>query len=257
MDEITPLTNLLGSGANTANATTAEAAYGALGLAELAPRERPYVVANMIATADGRASIDGRSAPMSSDTDRALFHMLRTQVDGVMAGAGTLRSESYGPMITTVEQSAKREALGLRAQPLAVTVTKTFDIPEQLPLLGDPNSTLVVFTTSTKEPPKSAATIVVERLDLTDSGMDVVMQRLRAHHGVRSLLCEGGPLLLGSLIGAGLLDELFLSISPLLVGGGEADQIMVGEILGAPVGLVLVSVLEHHGSLFLLYRIDH
>jgi riboflavin biosynthesis pyrimidine reductase len=239
-----------------AGSATPEEALGHLGLAALAPSDRPYVVANMVSTLDGRAAVNGRSAPMSGAADRALFHVLRTQVDAVMAGAGTMRTERYGPMVPKAEHRARREALGLAARPVAVTVTRTLGLPADLPLLGDPDSTLLVFATVPGPAPPCAATVRVEHLDPTDAGMGVVMRRLRAGHGVRSLLCEGGPHLLGSLVCAGVLDELFLSLSPLLAGGDEAPRITAGEPPAEPVALELVGALEHEGSLFLRYRVD-
>ena len=210
----------------------------------------------MVSTLDGRAAVDGRSAPMSGPADRALFHVLRTQVDAVMAGAGTMRTERYGPLVPKAEHRARRQALGLAARPVAVTVTRTLFLPADLPLLQDADSTLLVFTTAPGEAPPAAATVTVEHLDPADAGMGVVMRRLRAGHGVRSLLCEGGPHLLGSLVAAGVLDELFLSVSPLLAGGGEAPRITMGEPPREPVALELVGALEHEGSLFLRYRVD-
>jgi len=239
-----------------AGTATAQEALGHLDLGALAPPDRPYVVANMVSTLDGRAAVNGRSAPLSSAADRALFHVLRTQVDAVMAGAGTMRTERYGPIVPKAEHRDRRRDLGLAARPVAVTVTRTLGLPADLPLLADPDSTLLVFTTAPGEAPPCAAKVVVERLDPSDAGMGVVMRRLRAGHGVRSLLCEGGPHLLGSLITAGVLDELFLSLSPLLAGDDDAPRITLGESPGEPVALELVGAMEHEGSLFLRYRVD-
>ena len=77
-------------------------------------RERPYVVLNMVATLDGRATLNGRSGPISDPADRALFHGLRSVVDAVMAGAGTVRAERYGPIVPDPDRRRLRAERGLR-----------------------------------------------------------------------------------------------------------------------------------------------
>ena len=99
-----------------AELTVAEAASG-LRLHELAPPDRPYVALNMVATLDGHVTIGGRSAPIGNAADRELFHALRTQVDAVMAGAGTMRAERYGRMVRDPERRERRVAEGLAADP--------------------------------------------------------------------------------------------------------------------------------------------
>src|SRR5215813_14664173 len=93
--------------------TTPEQAIAGLGWAELAPPDRPYLALNMVATADGKAAVEGRTRAISSETDRAIFHNLRTQADAVMVGASTVRSEGYGPVTKTPELRAKREQSGV------------------------------------------------------------------------------------------------------------------------------------------------
>src|SRR6185436_21196227 len=100
---------------------TVEQAYGSLGLLERARPDRPYVVANMVTTADGRATLRGQTEDISNDTDRDLFHMLRGQVDAVMVGTATIALERYGPLARRPEVRSRRAELGLPEQPLACT----------------------------------------------------------------------------------------------------------------------------------------
>ena len=88
-----------------------------------APPRRPYLLLNMIATADGRASLGGRSGPLGNRADRELFHALRTVVDAVMAGAGTVRAERYGPIVRAPERRRARRERGLEEEPLACIVS--------------------------------------------------------------------------------------------------------------------------------------
>src|SRR5947207_4727274 len=92
---------------------SAEEAAGAFGPVESAPAERPYLGLNMVATTDGKATIDGRSGPIGNQADRELFHELRAQVDAVMAGDGTVRAERYGRTVKHPGRRERRSARGL------------------------------------------------------------------------------------------------------------------------------------------------
>src|SRR5436190_662489 len=127
-------------------AISPDEAIDGLGWAELAPSDRPYLALNMVATADGKAAVEGRTRAISSDTDRAIFHNLRTQADAVMVGASTVRSERYGPITKTGELRAKREREGVAADPLAIVVSGRLSVPVEVPLLQDPASRVVVIT---------------------------------------------------------------------------------------------------------------
>src|SRR4051794_23426086 len=101
----------------------AEQAAAGFGPVESAPPERPYLGLNMVATADGKATIDGRSGPIGNPADRELFHQLRGRVDAVMAGAGTVRAERYGRIVKDEKRRERRAARGLEPDPLAVVVS--------------------------------------------------------------------------------------------------------------------------------------
>jgi riboflavin biosynthesis pyrimidine reductase len=212
-----------------------EHALDDLRLAHLAPPDRPYVVANMVASADGRTTVDGRSAPLSSAADRILFHALRGQVDAVLAGTGTLRTERYRRLIRQAERREARTARGLQPDPVAVVLSRSGDYPDDIEMLTDPEQPRAIFTGAEADPAQAFA-------------------RLRAERGVRSLLCEGGAVLLGALLRAGLVDELFLCLAPVLTGG-EGQVTVAGPALHPPVPLLLEHVIEHEDVLFMRYRI--
>jgi 2,5-diamino-6-(ribosylamino)-4(3H)-pyrimidinone 5'-phosphate reductase len=235
-----------------------EEAYSALSLAERAPDDRPYVISNMVSTADGRATLGGRTKELSTEADRALFHSLREQVDAVMAGTATIAIERYGPLVRGPERRRRRAERGLEPVPLAVTATRSMELPTQAPLFADPESRIVVLTGSDREPPPAAAEVIVERLP-TRAGaeLDLVagMERLRRKHGVRTVLLEGGPTLLGAMLEAGLVDELFLSLAPLIVGGAPEAGLVEGPALPQPLRLSLLGLLEEESFLFLRYAV--
>jgi len=222
--------------------------------------KRPRVVLNMIGTVDGRASLSGRSAALSDRADRALFHGLRSAVDAVLVGAGTVRTERYGRMIPDASSRALRAQRGLSEEPLACIVSGRLALDGEIPLLGEPAARVVVLTASAASLPATAAEVGYVRtvrdghLDLADA-----LGELGTRFGVRSVLCEGGPHLALQLLDAGLLDELFLSLSPLLAGGepsgGEALRILAGAELDSPAQLELLGVLRGDSRLFLRYGV--
>lgn len=226
-----------------------------LRLAERAPAHRPYVVANFAQTLDGRVAVDGRSGPIGDDGDREMFFGLRTRVDAVLVGTGTLRTERYGRLVPRPERRAERAALGLAADPLAVTITRSGAVPRDLPLLDDPDSTLVVYTGARTPPDLSGARARVHVVALDQPVPAAALAHLRAEHGARSVLCEGGPTLLGALAAGGVLDEVFLTVAPKLAGGGDAPGLTEGPPLGGLLALELAWVLERNGSLFLRHRL--
>ncbi|MFN2616217.1 MAG: RibD family protein [Thermoleophilaceae bacterium] len=234
-------------------ATSPEELASELRLGHRARPERPYLVLNMVSSLDGKATIEWRTKGLSSELDRSLFHQLRTQVDAVMVGAGTVRAERYGRLTKTDELRAKRRREGLDPDPLAVVVSARLDLPADLPLLQDPDQRVVIATGSDARLDGTRAQIEYQPVG---QDLPLLMSRLRDEHGVRSVLCEGGPTLNSHLLAAGLVDELFLSLSPKLAGGAAALTIVAGRELVEPAELRLAWVAEGEGDLFTRWRVD-
>jgi riboflavin biosynthesis pyrimidine reductase len=227
------------------------------------PRElpaRPRVVLNMVSTVDGRATLGGRSAPLSSAADRALFHGLRAATDGVLVGAGTVRTERYGRLIPDPEHRALREKHGLADEPLACIVSGRMSLDAGIPLLAEPAARVAILTASAASVPGAAAQIDYVRT-AHDGILDLgaALGQLAERFAIRALLCEGGPHLACQLLAEHLLDELFLTLSPQLAGGepaaGQALRILAGEELHPPAELELLGVLGYDSQLFLRYAV--
>ena len=231
-------------------ATSPEELAANLRLHELAPPDRPYLGINMVASLDGKATLDWRTKGLSTDVDRRLFHHLRTQADAVMVGAGTVRIERYGRMTKTEELSEKRASEGRAPEALAVVVSGRLDLPADLPLLNEPEQPVLIATGS--EAVLQGVSGQVEYARVADD-LPRLMAQLN-ERGVRSVLCEGGPTLNSFLFAAGLVDELFLTMNPKIVGGPAALTIVAGRELVEPVELDLVSVAEADGELFTRWR---
>jgi riboflavin-specific deaminase-like protein len=219
------------------------------------PPDRPYLALNMVATADGRITIGGRSGPIGNEHDRALFHELRAQVDAVMVGAGTLRTERYGRIVKDPERRARRAAAGLAEDPLAIVVCGSLQLDPGLPLLQDPDSRVAVITTSDGEIEGTRARMDYVRTDAGEAKVPLApaMRALR-ERGVETVLCEGGAMLNGALLAEGLVDELHLVIASKLAGGA-GPGVVGGPQLEPTAEMRLVSALEAGGDLFLRYRV--
>ena len=228
-------------------------AVAGLGLGELSPPDRPYVVLNMIATVDGRAAVGGGTRAISSETDRAVMAHLRTQADAVMVGAGTLRAERYGRLVPDPSLRDKRRREGLDPEPLACVVSGRLDVPPDT-LFTDPESRVLLVTGPDGSLAGAGPGVAYERGDSSKLDLARVLARLRSEHGVRSLLCEGGPSLNAELLSLGAVDELFLTIAPTIAGGDEGPAIVASSAPADPLWLELVWVLEAAGELFLRYR---
>lgn len=221
---------------------------------------RPRVLLNMTSTADGRATLGGRSGAISSPADRELFHALRAPADAILVGAGTIRTERYGPLIPNPDHRAERRAHGLSEEPLACVVTASLDLDPSTPLLAASTTRLVLLTPAQGELASTACSVEYVR-EARDGRLDLTaaLAQLAERFGVRLLLCEGGPHLACELAAAGLLDELFLSLAPKLAGGEPAGtsalRILAGAELAPPVALELLDAFESDSQLFLRYGV--
>ena len=245
--ETHPVRRLLPDGAET---TIAEQ-LAALDLKDAGPPERPYLILNFATTLDGRAAISGRSGAIGSDTDTEMLQRLRTRVDAVMIGAGTMRAEHYGRMVSDPEFRAYRERMGLAHDPLAVIVSNRLELPWDADLFTDGGGQVVIFTASEQEPQETATPVTLVRHP-EGVELDRALAWLSAERGIRSVLCEGGPTLHGRLREGGLADELFLTIAP-KIAGGEGPRVLEGALQDIDV-VELAWLLESESELFARYR---
>ena len=224
------------------------------------PPPRPRVLLNMVSTADGRATVAGRSGTISGPADRALFHALRAPVDGILVGAGTIRMERYGRIIPDPAVRRLRTARGLPEEPLACIVSGRLALDEDIPLLREPAARVAVLTASAASLPAAEATVDYVRAGSGQLDLRAALAELAERFAIQTLLCEGGPHLARELLAAGLIDELFLALSPLLAGGepaaGEALRILAGAELEPPAGLELLNVMRSDSYLFLRYGVS-
>lgn len=235
----------------------ARAFVAGLRLPESPPRPsdagpRPRVVGVMIASVDGRATVDGRSVGLGHPDDRALLRELRAGVDAVLVGSRTLVAERYATLLDD-DQREHRRATGLTEHPVIATISRDGSLgPGDVPLFGEPGVPITVYSEDTALVVSADAAADVRSVALGGVRVPRVLADLREHHGARCVACEGGPGLLRQLAAAGCLDELLITIAPLLVAG-DGPAPTTGEPLPGPPRLTLRDVHRADDHLFLHY----
>jgi riboflavin biosynthesis pyrimidine reductase len=201
------------------------------------------VRANMVVSVDGAIAVDGRSGGLSGVADRLIFMVLRSLADVIVVGAGTARAEKYGPAKPSSLWPQLRE--GRPAVPPIAVVTRSLglDLDSQL-VRGDGGPRTILLTTS--QAPAQRRAQAARTADVIVAGNDNVSAAAAIEQltglGYHRILVEGGPTLLGELVGAGLLDELCVTTSPVLEGGHSPARMLAGQPGAMP--LRLVSMLE-------------
>ncbi|MEU8800827.1 pyrimidine reductase family protein [Spirillospora sp. NPDC048819] len=216
------------------------------------PPDGPWLRANMVASLDGAAQRDERSGGLGNAADRHLFLLLRGLADVVIVGANTVRAEGYGPVKPSEGWNGVRD--GRTPVPPLAIVSRTLDLDFDAPIFTEAKARTIVLATATADPARLEA--ARERADVIIAGEDsldfaAAVGELAAR-GHRRLLCEGGPGVLAQVVTAGLLDELCLTLSPLLLGGHPA-RILNGPPVPVPPDLTLAHALQDEDFLFLRY----
>jgi len=221
--------------------------------------DRPYVALNMVTSVDGKATLGLGAYALGSRVDHLVMRRIRLAADGVMVGAETLRTENVNPGVPP-EMQEERVARGMLPQPTAVVVTSTADLPLDRTFFRSAAFPRVVVTTGRAPVARVEA---VERLArvirVGEKWVDLpeMMGILARDLGIRSLVVEGGPSLNAALMAEGLVDELFWTVAPKIVGGAARRTMVEGEAFPPDrvPRLELVSVHHHEGELFLRYRL--
>ena len=223
--------------------------------AAYAPPAPDWLRVNFVSSADGAATLEGLSGPLSGEEDKRVFKVLRARCDVLVAGSGTVTAEGYGRLVLSPDRMAWRKAQGLPEVPVMAVVSRTARL--------DPKA--AIFTEAPRRPilivpadlPESRTEPFAEVADVIAVGTGAVdyaaaMAALR-ERGLRQILCEGGPTVFGDLVAADLVDELDLTLSPLLVGAGPV-RIAEGRASAEARPLELRHVLEAGGNLILRYQ---
>lgn len=221
------------------------------------PAGGSWLRANMVSSLDGAGQHDGRSQPLSSETDMRIFGTLRALADVVVVGAETVRLEGYRPARAREAFAARRADAGQGSAPVIAVVSASLNLDFSLPLFTAPLVPTLVLTGAAAPADRVAAARAAgaEVLVAGDgAGVEPVRARaVLAERGLRRQLTEGGPRLLGQFVAADALDELCLTVSPTMTAG-SAQRIAGGPSVAVPTRFAVASVLERDGFLFTRYR---
>jgi riboflavin biosynthesis pyrimidine reductase len=209
----------------------------------------PWLRVNFAESLDGAVTLDGYSAGLSGPEDKRVFAILRMMCDALVVGAGTVRNEGYGALRPPPERREWRLAHGLAEYPTLVVVSRTLDLDPDQSAFADAPVRPIVLTPAAKpgSPISSVAEVITYANDDLADGIDLLRER-----GFRHVLSEGGPNILGALTAADLVDDLCLTLSPLLAGPG-AGRITAGPRTAEPRQLELRHILSGDGQLMLRY----
>lgn len=221
------------------------------------PAGRPWVMANMVASADGAIAIDGVSGGLGGEGDSIVFRAVRASCDWIVAAAGTVRAERYRVPVANASTTPHRLATGRSDAPRLAVVTGSVDLDPDLPLFAErPADTAKALVITGANPPSDAVERIGDRAEWcrlpTERPTPAGVIGALGDRGADVVLLEGGPSFNGQMVDAGLIDELCLSISPHLVGG-PSSRIVNGSTGAIPADLRLERVLEHDGALFVRY----
>lgn len=207
----------------------------------------PVIRANFVASIDGAATVDDRSGGLGSDGDRLLFQVLREVSDAVLVGAHTALAEGYRVPQPTDDGH----------QPALVLASRELSIPDDYAPAFAPGT---LIATCTSAPAGERARLSALGATLVDCGADTVEPRtLREQlgaRGFRRVICEGGPRLLAALLAEDVLDELAVTLAPLLVAG-DAPRIAHGAAPAGPAPARLRHLIgDDEGYLYFLWSVS-
>ena len=216
----------------------------------------PWLRVNFVASVDGAASVDGLSGGLGGHADRRVFDILRELSDVVIVGAGTVRSEGYGGLRLDSGAASRRTERGSSPHPVFAIVSKRLDLDPQSSIFTDAPVRPIVVTTDAsplhlREPLAAVCDLIIAGENELDP---LMMTSALVDRGLDQQHCEGGPALFAALLAGGVVDELCLTVSPLLVGGAST-RITAGD-LANPSSLQLAHVLVSGQTLLLRYLID-
>ena len=217
------------------------------------PSERPWVLSNFVAGIDGAIAVDGRAGGLSSPEDQVVFRLLRSLADVVLVGAGTFRAERYPPLRASPAERAEREQRGQSPAPALAVVSRSLQLDWDRPSFTEAEERPLVLTCAeadadARRRADAVADVVVTGERQVDLPASLAALRDRGHEVV---LCEGGPSLLSELLAHDLLDELCLTIAPLV--GGDPSRLVADEPRLALTRFSLAQVLTAGDELYLRY----
>lgn len=227
-----------------------------------APRDRPLISANFALTWDARITTRCRTpADFTSPADKRRLLEIRAQADAILVTVKTAAADCMTMGLPAENLRAARESRGQPPYPLRVLVTNSGRVDATLPVFQQGTAPIVIF--STEQMPGTVRKRLAGKAELrlhANKAVDLagMMRTLRKEHLVRRLHCEGGGELLHALASAGLLDELYLTLSARIFGGEKAPTLTgaPGAFLPQSTRFRLLRMEPLGQECFLKYRVE-
>ena len=210
---------------------------------------------NFIASVDGAAQADGKSAGLQTPGDNAVFVALRDLADVVLVGAGTAVVEGYRPIRIGDRRAEVRRTYGLAATLPTAIASRTLRMDPTAPIFAGRADTIVLTCDAAPSAQLKVFRAVADVVLCGEDAIDPALARAALEErGLRRILSEGGPTLFADFAAASVVDELCLTVSPMLIGPGGL-RITNGALWPDSHPARLVAVLEEDDALFLRYRL--
>lgn len=213
----------------------------------------PWVMANFVSTIDGAAVVDGGSTAINDADDKAMFAAIRAATEFIVVGAGTVRAEDYRPVVLDEDRQRVRVEAGMEPSPHLIIVSGSLSLDPEARVFGDPDHRVTILSHDTAPDDKVAE--LSEVADVVQLGAVTATEVVHYLRLARVVLVEGGPTLMGEFVRAGLIDEMALTVAPMLASGAS-PRIAHGVTPDSPLELKLDRVLYGDRSLFLRYLRD-
>ena len=213
-----------------------------------------WVRVNFVSSIDGSATQAGRSGALSDAADKRVFALLRRVCDVVLVGAGTVRVEGYGGMRVDDASAAWRTSHGFASQPTLAIVSGDLGLdPASEVFTKAPVRPMVLTVAAAPEARREALAQVADVIECGEASVDTAIAvRMLAERGLNRVHCEGGPHLFGTFAAERTLDEVCLTVSPVLEGG--LGKRIIDGAPQLPLDMRLAQVLRSGDTLLLRYR---
>ncbi len=222
---------------------------------------RPYVITNMVMSADGKVVLGETERGLGSATDQRLMRELRVHADVVLNGAGTLRASGTSSRLGSRRLTELRRARGKSPAPIAAVLSRSAGLPLDRAFFTARDFDAVVYLSDAAPADRRRAIAATGRRVVAVPDAAAVPSMVRHMHdelGATLLLAEGGPAILGRLFEHDLVDEYFLTMSGVIVGGGAPTPVE-GPRISTPESITrfgLVSAIPNpdDGEVYLRFR---
>jgi riboflavin biosynthesis pyrimidine reductase len=217
------------------------------------PTDQRHVRVNMIASLDGGTALGGTSGSLGDAADQLVFATLRSYADVILAGAGTVRAERYGPARPSPTQRDARRQRGQAPVPPIAVITRSAHLDWATPFFTEAEVSPIIITVEASRDAIRHASAAVDVIIAGDDEVDltVALDEL-TRRGYPDVLVEGGPTINAELAARRVLDEVCVTVAPTLVAG-PSPRVLAGPVLDPPIGLHLSSVITADGYLFVRY----